>query len=1052
MVSPIGEATDRCGSCGNDLRSKARFCDACGTPVTRLNSGEHKQVTVLFVDVVGSMKLAAAVDAERLREIMNELLNRAAAVVQRYRGTVDKFTGDGLMALFGAPAALEDHALRACIAALEIHSVAKGVAAEVFRRDGVGLRLRVGLNSGDVIAGALGSGPGNYTAVGHPVGMAQRMESAAPPDGVMCSMSTARLVEDVARLGPVENLTVKGVDQPVPGRRLLAVETRRTVLGRNDSIMLDREEELSRLLTAFTSGNGGLVGIVGEPGLGKSRLVSEFAAFAASEGARVVVARGEAHASTLAFRMLSLLLRGMFQVEELSPADARSRTVGHFDGRLAAQSRDARILFEAMGIGDGTEPEVSDSVDDRRRRLVEMMTTAVQGDTSPVVFVIEDAHWIDSPSDDVLSDFATELGNRTAAMVLATYRPEFRGALRRNSGQTIRLQPLTESATRRLVNQLLGDDATLAGMANRIAGVAAGNPYFVEEIVRDLAGRGVLSGGRGGYRMSVDTAPIVVPPTVQAVLAARIDRLPAKAKSLLNAAAVIGAHFDPETLHVLRPDAGDTGLSELVSAELIDQTEFVPRQRYCFHHPLVRTVAYESQLSRDRAQAHRRLAVAIEDRGPAAAEENAALIATHFEAAGEQAQAYHWHMRAARWLRSRDLPAAREQWERARNVADELPEHDGVIAMRVAPRTMLVSTSLYVGSDADTAHRYREFRDLATRTDDTRSLAIGTAGQLWAMTFNDFLVPEAVGLAAELHSMLVTADWDGEAMGIVVNAVAFAWFANCRFDSAIDVIDLLDACEVPDVELRPAQALRGVIELCLGQPEQGRRNLHEGIAHGRALQSRMFTHVVMYAGTVLALGLCEASEFIDDLRAARECAESSGDTSGILCTKWSYGTALLRGSRETRAEAIGMLEHVRSNCRANKFMTLVLPAVITDLARDAAQDGRRDEACVELRANFALHMGRGSKVYSGCVGEALVELLVERGAEEDLAEARHIVDQWQAQRPGIPALDLWWLRSRALLAQAERDMQGYANLSAQYLRMCEKLNARGRLDAARSMG
>src|SRR5258705_13459023 len=213
MVSRVSESTDRCGSCGNDLRAKAHFCDVCGSPVSpRSVPGEHKQVTVLFVDVVGSMKLAVALDAERLQEIMNELFNRAAAVVQRYQGTVDKFTGDGLMALFGAPAALEDHALRACVSALEILSVTKELAAEVLRRDGVALRIRVGLNSGAVVAGEIGSGQGRYTAVGHPVGMAQRMEAAAPPGGVMCSLSTARLVEDAARLGPVEDVFVKGAE------------------------------------------------------------------------------------------------------------------------------------------------------------------------------------------------------------------------------------------------------------------------------------------------------------------------------------------------------------------------------------------------------------------------------------------------------------------------------------------------------------------------------------------------------------------------------------------------------------------------------------------------------------------------------------------------------------------------------------------------------------------------------------------------------------------------------------------------------------------------
>src|SRR5689334_18225468 len=233
MLSSAKEATHHCGSCGNDLRAKARFCDVCGAAVSPTwATGEHKQVTVLFADVVGSMKLAAALDAERLQEIMNELFNRAAAVVQRYQGTVDKFTGDGLMALFGAPVALEDHALRACIAALEIQSVTHALAAEVARRDGVALNLRVGLNSGDVIAGEIGSGVGRYTAVGHPAGLAQRMEAAAPADGVMCSLNTARLVDDSARLRPVQHVTVKGFDQPVAARQLVSVETGSVVLGR----------------------------------------------------------------------------------------------------------------------------------------------------------------------------------------------------------------------------------------------------------------------------------------------------------------------------------------------------------------------------------------------------------------------------------------------------------------------------------------------------------------------------------------------------------------------------------------------------------------------------------------------------------------------------------------------------------------------------------------------------------------------------------------------------------------------------------------------------
>lgn len=222
----------------------------------------------------------------------------------------------------------------------------------------------------------------------------------------------------------------------------------------------------------------------------------------------------------------------------------------------------------------------------------------------------------------------------------------------------------------------------------------------------------------------------VFPPRC-AVLAARIDRLPAEAKAVVNAAAVIGTRFDVDTLSALLPDSVSSALADLVSAELIDQTEFVPRQRYCLRHPLVRTVAYESQLSATRTQAHRRLAAAIEARDPAGVDENAALIASHLEAAGEIADAYRWHVRAAEWLRGRDLPAARAQWLSARQLADRLPDgHDDVIAMRIAPRTMLISTESFVGTDADADEQYRELRELTVQAGDLRSLAIASAGRI----------------------------------------------------------------------------------------------------------------------------------------------------------------------------------------------------------------------------------------------------------------------------------------------------------------------------------
>jgi adenylate cyclase len=226
-------AQSTCSACGTELRASARFCDGCGGPVAPQKSAEYKQVTVLFADVVRSMEIAAAVGPERLREIMTTLFERCAATVQRYGGTVDKFTGDGIMAVFGAPIALEDHPVRACLTALDIQKEMRGLTAEVQAQDGVDVQLRVGLNSGEVIAGEIGSGAWGYTAVGHQVGMAQRMESVAPPGGVMLSESTAHLVAHATLLGAPQNVYIKGSDEPVVAWPLLSmgVDTRRPEVG-----------------------------------------------------------------------------------------------------------------------------------------------------------------------------------------------------------------------------------------------------------------------------------------------------------------------------------------------------------------------------------------------------------------------------------------------------------------------------------------------------------------------------------------------------------------------------------------------------------------------------------------------------------------------------------------------------------------------------------------------------------------------------------------------------------------------------------------------------
>ena len=1054
MMSPLSVGTDRCGSCGNDLRAKARFCDLCGSPVSsRSATGEHKQVTVLFADVVGSMELAATLDGERFQEIMNALFNRGAAVVQRYQGTVDKFTGDGLMALFGAPVALEDHALRACISALEIQSATSELATEVLRRDGVVLQIRVGLNSGEVIAGEIGSGPGRYTAVGQPVGMAQRMEAAAPPGGVLCSVSTARLVEDAARLGSVEGVDIKGADAPAPARQLFAVESDRMALGRNEGPMLGRDTELGRLLDEFEAARGGVVGLVGPPGLGKSRLIHEFAAAATSRGAQVVIARCEAHTTDVPLRALSQMLRGMFRIGRLSGAEARAHVTAQLADFLAPDSPDAAILLDLLGLLDGGTAQTEVSVNGRRRRLVDLMVKATRWSNARSVFILEDAHWIDATSEETLEEFATALPT-TDSMFVVSYRPEHQGALQPHPDQTITLEPLLDATTTTLAGRLVGEHPSLMGLGERIATAAAGNPFFVEEIVRDLAGRRVLTGNLGDYRLIGDIDHIAVPATVQAVLAARIDRLAIQAKSILNAAAVIGSSFDFEMLHALLPQAQSEDLAQLVSAELIDQREFVPRQRYCFRHPLVRTVAYESQLSATRAQVHRRLAAALEARDAAAADENAALIATHLEAAGEYAESYAWHMRAAEWLRIHDLLAARTSWERARRLADRLPNDlDHVMQMRIAPRTLLTSTAYFVGGDADTEERYREFRELTTQSGDLLSLAIGTAGHVTSLNNNHTCPEDAAALASELVELIEKIDADAAIKVEILGSVLWAQYMASDFDGALQTIERQRVLAEEKVSIPVVQAtsIRGAIRLSSGDYEKGRKDFRTATEQARDLHPVTFAQILSGWSFLAAIGIESPDELIDDTREALRRTEAFGDNFGLITAQWAHGTALLGGEKRAHGEAIELLKRARTGIKEHKAVTFALATIEADLALDRARKGGLDRAIDDLRAQFRTLTRRGSRLMMGYPAEALVQLLVDRASAEDLSEAHGLVDLWQARRPGIAAYDLWWLKSRTLLAKAEGDPDGYTDLAQQYLSLCEKLDARGRLSEARRM-
>jgi predicted ATPase len=455
--------------------------------------------------------------------------------------------------VFGAPVALEDHAVRACLAALGVQEEATRLAAEVKDRDGVDLQLRVGLNSGQVIAGEIGSGPFGYTAVGEQVGMAQRMESVAPPGGVMLSTSAARLVEGAAALGEPELVQIKGVDEGVPARRLLGMRQDRTVR-RAESNLVGRRWEMSAvegLLDRVIDGHGAVVGVVGSPGIGKSRLVREVSAMASARGVEVFAAFCESHTSQVPFHAVARLLRAATGAEGLDAQTARDRVRNRVPG---ADPEDSLLFDDLLGIADPNAP-LPQIDPDARRRLTALVNAASLARQTPAVYVVEDAHWIDEVSEYMLADFFTVIP-QTPSLVIVTYRPEYRGALTQVAGaQTIALAPLSDSETTALVSELLGPDPSVGALGQTIADRAAGNPFFAEEIVRELAERGVLEGKSGAYTSTAEGTEVSVPATLQATIAARIDRLPSEAKRTLSAAAVIGSRFGLHLLPALGVEA-----------------------------------------------------------------------------------------------------------------------------------------------------------------------------------------------------------------------------------------------------------------------------------------------------------------------------------------------------------------------------------------------------------------------------------------------------------------------------------------------------------------
>jgi class 3 adenylate cyclase/predicted ATPase len=641
-----------CAQCAAEITPGKRFCGSCGAPVAapaairfaapeaytpkhlaekiltsrRVLEGERKQVTVLFADLKGSMELLADRDPEEAPKLLDPVLERMMEAVHRYEGTVNQVMGDGIMALFGAPIGHEDHAVRACYAALRMQESVKRYAEEVRRTEGIPIQIRVGLNSGEVVVRSIGSDLRmEYTAVGQTTHLAARLEQMAVPDSILTSPGTLRLAGGFVVVKPLGPMAVRGLDGPMEVYEVTGAGTVRSRMeaaaARGLTRFVGRGPQLETVRQALEkagAGHGQVVALVGEPGVGKSRLVWELIHSHRTHGWLVLESGSASYGKATPYLPVIDLLKTYFQIE---PRDDARRIREKVTGKLLSLDRALEPSLPALlALLDVPveEPQWQDlDPSQRRQRTLEAVkrTLLRECQVQPLCLVFEDLHWIDMETQAILDRLIDSLPS-ARLLVLVNYRPEYQHGWGSKTYYTqLGIDPLPPESTEELLRTLLGGDPGLEPLKRLLLERTEGNPLFLEESARTLIETQVLVGERGAYRLANAITSIQVPPTVQAILAARIDRVPAEEKHILQAAAVIGTDVPLALLQAvveLPEEELRRHLTHLQAAEFLYEARLFPELEYTFKHALTCEVTYGSLLQERRRALHARIVQAIE--------------------------------------------------------------------------------------------------------------------------------------------------------------------------------------------------------------------------------------------------------------------------------------------------------------------------------------------------------------------------------------------------------------------------------------------------------
>jgi class 3 adenylate cyclase/tetratricopeptide (TPR) repeat protein len=758
-----------CPKCGAKLEPGSKFCDACGnsipvavTPATLpsrfaspegytpkhlaekiLSSrseleGERKLITVLFADLKGSMEILADRDPEEARKVLEPVVERMIEAVHRYDGTVNQVMGDGIMALFGAPIAHEDHAVRACYAALHMQESVGRYAAEIQRSEGIPIQIRIGINSGEVVVRSIENDLHiSYTAIGQTTHLAARMEQMAMPGSILMSSEVLRMIEGYVQVRPLGPMNVRGLSEPIEVYEVIGAGSARSRLHHAAASgeltrFVGRQKELEalrRVLGKVQAGQGQVVALVGEPGGGKSRVVWEVTHSYRAQGWLILESRAVSYGKATAYLPVIDLFKAYFQIE---PHDEERTIREKITGKLLMLDKALEVTLPAflalMNVPvEGSAWQLLDPVQRRQRTheaIRRLLLRECQAQSLCVIF--EDLQWIDTETQAVLNTLVDGLAG-ARLLLLVDYRLEYRHSWSNKTYYTqLRLDPLPPENAEEMLQALLGDGPGLQPLKELLITRCEGNPFFLEESVQTLLETHVLVGNRGTYRLAVALPTIQVPATVQAVLAARIDRLPAEEKHLLQSASVIGTDVPFPLLHAIAELSEEDlrrSLAYLQAAEFLYERSLFPDLEYTFRHALTHQVAYGGLLQERRRDLHARIVQATERLYPDRLAEHVERLAHHasrgevwdkslvyLRQAGAKAAARSAHREAAAFF------------ERALEDLRHLPESPDKMEQGIDLRLDLRSSLFPLGDHARILDSLREAETLAIALDDQRRL------------------------------------------------------------------------------------------------------------------------------------------------------------------------------------------------------------------------------------------------------------------------------------------------------------------------------------------